>query len=60
MQFSWTLEALINSELAAALLINRHDHFLIVLEAAQRCVSCTNTMLGRRGHFVHLLNPGAS
>lgn len=67
MQFDGTLEALINSELAAALLISRQDHFLIVLEADECCVSCTNTSwclkrpaLGRGGHFVLLLHPGAS
>lgn len=35
MQFDGTLETLMNSELAVALLINRHDHSLIMLEAAQ-------------------------
>lgn len=67
-QFDGTLAELIDSELAAALLINRRDHFLIVLEGtAQRCVSCTNTSrhlkrltLGRGGHFIYLLDPGAS
>lgn len=33
----WDSGSLMNSELAVALLMNRHDHFLMVLAAAQLC-----------------------
>lgn len=40
----WDSGALMNAELAVAVLVNRPDHPWMVLEAAQqRCVSCTNT-----------------